>query len=180
MKIVSLEWFEQSLERGMVLEETLYNPTLPTEQRGMDAWIRIEKPSPAPGKRMRDAEQSQPLNPNRRKLRRAASTKLGYQSDAIWAGITTQRTDQTKGEEDEWREDDQLKHTTPHEPVQQHDAGVIPLGEAEESNASTPAGAPPQHPEIDSAEGIFQSRIVVTQGFDQDKVRYNTYVTLPS
>ncbi|KAI4652375.1 hypothetical protein J4E93_002577 [Alternaria ventricosa] len=75
MKIVSLEWLEQSLERGMVLDEALYNPTMPVEERGQGAWDRKMPASPAIGKRTRDAEPSQALNPFRRKLRRSASTK---------------------------------------------------------------------------------------------------------
>ncbi|KAF1357465.1 hypothetical protein EJ07DRAFT_167640 [Lizonia empirigonia] len=171
MKIVSLEWFEQSLERGMVLEETLYNPTFPTEERGKDAWIRMENPSPALGKRTRDAEQPQPSNPHRRKLRRAASTKLGFQSDALWAGITTPSFEQGRNDEDEWKEDNLFKQTSPHEgtSLQQEDAVAHP-GEIEDTNqhTSTLAG-PPQLPEIDPGEGIFQSRVVITYGFDLDK-----------
>ncbi|KAF2633079.1 hypothetical protein BU25DRAFT_487420 [Macroventuria anomochaeta] len=181
MKIVSLEWFEHSLERGMVLEETLYNPTLPTEERGKDAWIRIENPSLALGKRTRDAEQPQPLNPNRRKLRRAASTKLGIQGDALWAEITTPSFDQGKDEDDEWKEDNLSKQTTPQEDLpatHRNDEVAHPI-EPEETTAPTPAAAAPLRlPELDQGEGIFQGRIVATHGFDQDKARYNieTYI----
>lgn len=173
MKIVSLEWFEQSLERGMVLEETLYNPTLPTEERGKDAWIRIENPSPALGKRTRDAEQPQPLNPTRRKLRRAASTKLGIQGDALWAEIVTPSFDKGKQEDDEWKEDNLFKQT-PHKgsPAILHNNDETPHpDEPEEINAPTPAAAAPPRPsELGQGEGIFQGRITVIHGFDQDKV----------
>lgn len=183
MKIVSLEWFEQSLDRGMVLDETLYNPTLPKEERGKDAWIRIENPSPALGKRMRDAEQPQPLNPNRRKLRRAASTKLGTQGDALWAEITTPSFEQSKNENDEWKEDNLFKQTKLQEDslaILYVDEAAHPV-EAEEANAPTPAvAAPPQLLELDQGEGIFQGHVVVTHGFDQDKVCCNIEVALPS
>src|SRR5690242_15448345 len=151
MKIVTLEWFEQSLERGMALDEALYNPTLPAEERGKDAWIRIETPSPALGKRIRDAEQPQPLNPNRRKLRRAASTKLGIQGDALWAEITTQPPDQAKSEEDEWKEDNLFKQTTPQDsPATFQDDKARDRVEPTDANALTPAAdapAAPQSPE---------------------------------
>ncbi|KAI4665638.1 uncharacterized protein J4E78_003100 [Alternaria triticimaculans] len=104
MKIVSLEWLEQSLERGMVLDETLYNPTMPVEERGQGAWDRKLPASPAIGKRTRDAEPSQALNPFRRKLRRSASTKVGSQSDAFWAGITAPSFERPI-DEDEWTEE---------------------------------------------------------------------------
>lgn len=176
MKIVTLEWFEQSLERGMALDETLYNPTLPAEERGKDAWIRIETPSPALGKRMRDAEQPQPLNPNRRKLRRAASTKLGIQGDALWAQITTQPPDQAKNEDDEWKEDNLFKQTTPQDsPATLQDDNPRDRVEPANANALTPAAAAdpaaaPQSPETIGGEGIFQGRIVVTHSFAPDKV----------
>ncbi|KAJ4400878.1 protein kinase activating protein dpb11 [Didymella pomorum] len=173
MKIVSLEWFEQSLERGMVLEEALYNPTLPAEERGKDAWVRIEHPSPALGKRTRDAEQPQPLNPNRRKLRRAASTKLGIQGDALWAEIITPSGDQGKNEVDEWKEDNLFKQTTPHEDSRAtipNDDETPHPDDAEEASTQTPVAAAPSRPsELDQSEGIFQGRIIVIHGFDLDK-----------
>ena len=181
MKVVSLEWFEQSLERGMVLEETLYNPTAPAEERGKDAWIRIENPSPALGKRTRDAEQPQPLNPNRRKLRRAASTKLGTQGDALWAEIITPSGDQGKTEDDEWTEDNLFKQTTPQEgspAILHHDDGTALPGELEVINAPTPAASQP--PELFEGEGIFQGRMVVIHGFDKEKVCYDVEVALSS
>lgn len=183
MKIVSLEWFEQSLERGMALEEALYNPTLPTEERGKDAWIRIENPSPALGKRTRDVEQPQPLNPNRRKLRRAASTKLGIQGDALWAEIITPSGDQGKNEDDEWKEDNLVKQTTPHEdpPVLRPNDDETPRpDDVEETSAHAPAAAAPSRPpELDQGEGIFQGRIIVIHGFDEGKVRYDIESVLP-
>lgn len=183
MKIVSLDWFEQSLERGMVLDEALYNPTLPHEERGKDAWIRIENPSPALGKRVRDAEQPQPLNPSRRKLRRAASTKLGSQGDALWAEIVTPSLDQGKPEEDDWTEDNLFRHTTPQIGVSavpgQDDAACG--DEGEDASKPSPAPVPPHiSSELEQGEGIFQGRIVVTHGFDQDKVRCNDCRALPS
>ncbi|KAH6642346.1 hypothetical protein C7974DRAFT_99688 [Boeremia exigua] len=174
MKIVSLEWFEQSLERGMVLDETLFNPTLPADERGIDAWIRIEDPSPALGKRLRDTEQPQPLNPNRRKLRRAASTKLGIQGDALWAEITTPSFDQGRNDEDEWKEDNLFKHTTPQQdsPAVLHDDKAADRVETKDANAPTPAASAAPAPQLLGADdngGIFQGRVVVIHGFDQDK-----------
>jgi DNA replication regulator DPB11 len=184
MKIVSLEWFEQSLERGMVLEEALYNPTLPAEERGKDAWVRIEHPSPALGKRTRDAEQPQPLNPNRRKLRRAASTKLGIQGDALWAEIITPSGDQGKNEVDEWKEDNLFKQTTPHEDSRAtipNDDETPHPDDAEEASTQTPVAAAPSRPsELDQSEGIFQGRIIVIHGFDLDKVRRSIGFAMPS
>ncbi|OSS44811.1 hypothetical protein B5807_10710 [Epicoccum nigrum] len=174
MKIVSLEWLQQSLERGMVLDEALYNPTLPIEERGKEAWVRLENPSPALGKRARDAEPLQPLNSNRRKLRRAASTKLGFQGDALWAEITTPSFDQGNHDEDEWKEDNLFKQTTPQDDLSaaldQDD--TIDQIDTVNANAHLSASAiSPPVPELEQGEGVFQGRIVVTHGFDQNKTR---------
>lgn len=174
MKIVSLEWLQQSMERGMVLDEALYNPTLPIEERGRDAWVRLENPSPALGKRARDAEQPQPLISNRRKLRRAASTKLGFQGDALWAEITTPSFDQGNHDEDEWKEDNLFKQTTQQDdsPVALDQDDTIDRNDNVNANAHRPAPAiSPPVPELEQGEGVFQGRIVFTHGFDQEKVR---------
>jgi DNA replication regulator DPB11 len=84
IKIVSLRWFVDSLQRGMVLEETLYHPTTPEADQGIGAWNRLSPRPSQLGKRARDAEQA--LNPAR-KLRRTASAKLGSQNEGIWTDI---------------------------------------------------------------------------------------------
>ena len=45
IKIVSRKWFDDSIERGMVLEESLYDPILPLEEQGKGAWVCTEPPS---------------------------------------------------------------------------------------------------------------------------------------
>ncbi|KAJ9637879.1 protein kinase activating protein dpb11 [Coniosporium tulheliwenetii] len=88
--VVSLEWFRESVERGMVLEEELYDPVLPPEQRGQGAWKREPEEAVTLGKRARDAEHIAAAgDSNRRKLRRTASTKLGSQSQSIWADMAS-------------------------------------------------------------------------------------------
>ncbi|PWY94150.1 subunit of DNA polymerase II [Aspergillus sclerotioniger CBS 115572] len=82
IKIVTLKWYSDSLERGMVLEETLYHPLLPEEQQGAGAWNRL-LPTPKP----KVPENENPSNPRPRKLRRIASAKLGDQNEGIWGDI---------------------------------------------------------------------------------------------
>lgn len=84
VRVVSLRWFKDSLDRGMVLEESLYHPTLPLEEQGKGAWNRDVKDQPQPGKRPRDGKPPQEAP---RKLRRTASSKLGSQSDNLWEDI---------------------------------------------------------------------------------------------
>jgi DNA replication regulator DPB11 len=82
---VSIEWLRDSLERGMILEEKLYDPTLPLEMRGEGAWDRTKPKRTSLGKRSR--EDSSGLEGGKRKLRRTASTKLSSQSAGIWGDI---------------------------------------------------------------------------------------------
>ncbi|PYI00678.1 subunit of DNA polymerase II [Aspergillus sclerotiicarbonarius CBS 121057] len=82
IKIVTVRWFADSLERGMVLEETLYHPLLPEEQQGAGAWNR-SLPMPKPKAPEREAQS----NSRPRKLRRIASAKLGDQNEGIWGDI---------------------------------------------------------------------------------------------
>jgi DNA replication regulator DPB11 len=176
MKVVSLEWFEQSLERGMVLDESFYLPTIPVEERGNGAWDRREFSSPAIGKRTRDAEPSQALNPFRRKLRRAASTKMGSQSEALWAGITAASFERQQDDGDDWTEVSLVKQDTPREhtpPTDPQYPTAPEEGGPPEAPEKDPAGGPFQ-PSLPSTGitgiGIFEGRIVFPYGFDDEKV----------
>ena len=86
LRIVSVEWLRDSLERGMILDETLYDPVLPPEERGKDAWDRTKPKRTSLGKRSRE-DSTGALNGCKRKLRRTASTKLNSQNDQIWGAI---------------------------------------------------------------------------------------------
>jgi DNA replication regulator DPB11 len=82
IKIVSAKWFSDSLERGMILDETRYDPLLPPQEQGVGAWNRGQVQVPA--KRKTTTESS---NTRSRKLRRVASSKLGDQNEGIWGDI---------------------------------------------------------------------------------------------
>ncbi|KAL4747865.1 hypothetical protein BDW72DRAFT_181780 [Aspergillus terricola var. indicus] len=82
VKVVTLKWFTDSMERGMILEETLYHPLLPEEQQGVGAWKRS---LPAVKPKPQQTESSLGARP--RKLRRIASVKLGDQNENIWGDI---------------------------------------------------------------------------------------------
>lgn len=84
IKIVSVEWLQQSLERGMILDESLFNLHLPPSERGRNAWIRKALSTTSLGKRHREGvlERS-----NLRKLRRTASARLSNESSGIWTNI---------------------------------------------------------------------------------------------
>ena len=83
-KVVGMKWLQESLERGMQLDETRYHPTLPESEQGVGAWNRSAKASAT--KRPRDdIHEAEPP----RKLRRTASARLGSQNDSIWGDIAS-------------------------------------------------------------------------------------------
>ena len=86
LRIVSVEWIRDSLERGMILDEDLYDPVLPLEDRGKGAWDQTKPKRTSLGKRLREDSTGNREN-GKRKLRRTASTKLNSQNDNIWGAI---------------------------------------------------------------------------------------------
>ncbi|PKY03482.1 subunit of DNA polymerase II [Aspergillus campestris IBT 28561] len=80
--VVTRQWFTDSLERGMILDEALYHPLLPPEQQGAGAWNRA-----VPLARETAPDRNPPSNPRPRKLRRTASAKLVGQNEGIWGDI---------------------------------------------------------------------------------------------
>ncbi|KAL1961676.1 hypothetical protein VTN77DRAFT_1314 [Rasamsonia byssochlamydoides] len=82
IKVVSVKWFNDSLERGMILDESLYDPLLPHEEQGIGAWNRS-----APQVSAKREQPENASNPRARKLRRVASSKLGDQNEGIWGDI---------------------------------------------------------------------------------------------
>ncbi|OGM48867.1 subunit of DNA polymerase II [Aspergillus bombycis] len=82
IKVITVKWFTDSIERGMILEETLYHPLVPEEQQGAGAWNRA-----LPAVREKDPGNEGSSNPRPRKLRRIASAKLVDQNEGIWGDI---------------------------------------------------------------------------------------------
>ncbi|EEH15750.2 hypothetical protein PABG_05837 [Paracoccidioides brasiliensis Pb03] len=81
--VVSLKWLEDSLERGMALDESLYDPLMPDEEQGIGAWNRSAPVGPVKRPKLINANLQRP-----RKLRRVASIKLGGQNEDIWSNIS--------------------------------------------------------------------------------------------
>lgn len=119
VKSVSVEWLMQSLDRGMILEENLYNLLLPESERGQNAWVRKSVSSVSLGKRARDIDAAPA---NSRKLRRTASAKLSSQNDCLWSDIVNKgvETANVKGEQ----RDDQQKDVKYSDTINKVDTGI--------------------------------------------------------
>ncbi|KAH6839416.1 hypothetical protein B0I37DRAFT_332097 [Chaetomium sp. MPI-CAGE-AT-0009] len=82
---VSVEWVTQSVERGLILDEKLFDPVLPPHERGVGAWNKQRARLSSLGKRLR--ENNAAKEEGKRKLRKTASMKLNSQRDNLWGDI---------------------------------------------------------------------------------------------
>lgn len=170
MKIVTWEWLQQSCERGMALNESCFHPTMAVEDRGKGAWDRRKSPSPVLGKRPRESEKREPIDPQRRKLRRSASNRLGSQSQSLWNEITAASFDRKAEEQDDWIDQELSRPEGPDPPVAETESTTDTV----EARADMqPRGAPASRatgPFSDEHDGIFAGRVVYLRGFDKTKV----------
>lgn len=175
IKTVSVEWLEQSLERGMVLEESLYHLLLPASERGRNAWIRKSFSTTSLGKRARDDEI---IPPNARKLRRTASARLSSHNDGLWTEINGGEVKAEEIKTDAWDEP-QREMVDDHKPLDAAPekiaisaptaAGYHPLGRSKsEANVSSILRKAPEQ------EGLFHAKTFLLRGFDEKKVRQYT------
>ena len=176
IKIVAVQWLEQSIERGMILDETLFNLSLPPQERGRDAWIRRVPSTSSLGKRSFDNE-SVPNGP--RKLRRIASARLNSQNLGLWTNIVNMDMKTDEQNQDQWSN-----------PRAVHKSGVDdqPLSKLRSVGTSTessevrtklsttaiaPGIPPPPAPGADSMQkrGVFAGKRLCLHGFNEKKVR---------
>ncbi|KAI1809820.1 hypothetical protein GGS20DRAFT_252612 [Poronia punctata] len=96
VRCVTIEWLNDSIERGMILDEDCYDPTLPPEELGQGAWTRREVLPVALGKRVREGGATS-IEEGRRKLRKSASMRMHSQSSNIWGDILNQSAGDLSG-----------------------------------------------------------------------------------
>ncbi|KAJ5894267.1 hypothetical protein N7495_005958 [Penicillium taxi] len=88
IKVVTIKWFNDSLERGMILDEERYHPHIPPEEQGVGAWNREILAKKGHWARDKNGTKENPNDQRpRKKLRRSASTKLIGQNENIWGDI---------------------------------------------------------------------------------------------
>ena len=184
VKIVATEWLEQSLERGMILDEDLYSLLLPEDERGRNAWIRRTDSTSSLGKRPRDAEVT---TNNTRQLRRTASAKLSNQSVGLWSDIVGGDMRVEESKLNQW--DDKQTDTAPGTVTLQADGmfqktrrlndqviSINVANVAQETSRLPPSIA--SVPEVDLRpllpkslkEGLFHGKIFVLHGFKEKQV----------
>lgn len=93
IKVVSGKWLKDSVKRRMILDESLYHPSLAEAEQGRGALVQLARPkSDQNNKHANDDDD--PVRP--RKLRRVASAKLGSQSESLLGAIVN--VQQNEGE----------------------------------------------------------------------------------
>ena len=169
IRTVSVEWLEQSLERGMILEESLYHLLLPISERGRNAWSRKSCSTTSLGKRARDDEI---ITQNARKLRRTASAKLSTHNDGLWSEINSVPVKAEEVRPDVWDEPrrESVDHSQSSNAADTKTSTVAIAAvdylkrSQSESNLSSPLYKAPQQ------EGLFSGKNFLLCGFDERKV----------
>lgn len=174
VKVVTMKWFSDSIERGMLLEETLYHPLLPADQQGVGACNRSvprvkEKPS---------STEENSSNRRPRKLRRIASAKLEHQNEGIWGDIvgTGFDSDPKGPETNQQKNDDSV-------PVKRN-APVIQVAKSFSNTAGfADAQSQPRQPApeatTESHEGLLHGCFFFIYGFPPKHVRSTTLPCKP-
>ena len=83
---ITLNWLLRSIERGLMLEETKFDPTLSPEEQGVGAIIPKEPRRESLGKRSRSDGGTGALG-GVRKLRKTTSMKVNPQGNNMWGDI---------------------------------------------------------------------------------------------
>ena len=171
IKTICVEWLEQSLERGMILEEALYSLQLPPSERGRNAWIRSSLLPTTLGKRARDDDA---IPPNARKLRRTASARLSSHNDGLWSAINSGELKVEEIKAGVWDEPQKELIDQP-KPL---DAAQADLSTSAQSAAGcsllkrsqSVANLSSNMSKTSQQEGLFQAKTFLLQGFDGKKV----------
>ncbi|KAK4998107.1 protein kinase activating protein dpb11 [Elasticomyces elasticus] len=182
LKTVSLRWVQESIERGLALEETLYDPLIPEEEQGEGACSRALKPTASLEKRNRgDAQTDGTFDVNRKKLRRSASTKLGGESQTLWADISALGARSRALDGNSWvdGEDSAL--------LPADDGGGLVGADSAQQDIRRAPGQPGRtlDPDVrpteiaNRAKSLFQNWHICVQGFNKERVCDHSKRALP-
>ena len=162
VQTVTIEWLEQSLERGMTLNELLYDPLMDPSERGQDAWVRGVTQTSTLGKRQREKEAAGPA----RKLRRSLSAKFQGQEDGIWKDIVSRKAEPDGSKESKWdervEEDKSPARITPKVNSQGQQSPLLPPEPQDQPSTKNPT----------KRRGLFYGRRFYLHGFDLKKVSW--------
>lgn len=167
IKVVSVKWFTDSIERGMILDEDRYHPLVPQEEQGVGAWDRSLPSQREPSRRDSTSTKENPGNARPRKLRRMASTKLVDQNESIWGDIVgTGFANEAKGT-DITPKGQQPEASRPTIQAYKSFASETTFSESTQSNQLP---APPPVPAPVKDAGFLHETFFFTTGFSSKQV----------
>lgn len=150
LKIVSERWYNETLGRGMALDEGLYDPLVPIDEQGKDAFRLPSKTRTSLGKHSREGEKDNAAGLSRKKLRRSKSSRLESQSQDMWQDISAHSVDRDTSQVDQWTDRDERSTT----------AAAKQVAEPKrESSRSASVSA-------DVAPGLFSGICILLRGFE--------------
>lgn len=171
IKVVALEWLEESLQRGMALDEELYHPLVQKEDRGKGAWVRKIVPMVSPRKRARDDGLEGTLSEaNKKKLRRTASAKLSSQNQTMWGDIVGSVTRFEPDKSAVWGDTSATTNTNGSATHSPRNKKLAEKEKDESFPTVSTVALSPKHPQL--PQGLFQDQRVALHGFDQRQVRH--------
>lgn len=150
INVVAVQWLFDSLERGMVLDESCYDPCLPEERIGVGA--RPALPSAT-------LVEVVPEVRGKRKIRKRAEDMLGSQSQSIWGDILGQASNPKPKKRDEWEDNSHTDNAKKSRVT----------GEASTKNHS------PQVNKVDAISGILACATFYIYGYAKKQVCRNFY-----
>lgn len=153
LKIVSYRWYVESLGRGLALDESLYDPAVPLEEQGKNAFRLRSDRRTSLGKHGRAGETDNAAVASRKKLRRSKSSRLESQSQDMWQDISAQSIDKDASEVDQWTDRNERSTNTTGKDVAEHKQHI-----SQQVDAS--AEAP---------QGLFSGICILLQGFDSTR-----------
>ncbi|KAB8360582.1 hypothetical protein FH972_024322 [Carpinus fangiana] len=164
IKLVTLEWVRDSIARGMVLEERLYHPTTPEEERGVGSVTTKQAPSPLGKRKLGEVQLTRNTSDTAsraRKLRRTASARYESQGDNLWADMGSMddgAKPQTHAGQ-EWNEDE-----APRRPSRDTSRKSVSLPHLD-SDGITPITHGQQEYRSPAVQGIFSGHSFCIRGF---------------
>ena len=174
IRVVSTEWLQQSLERGMILDESLFDPHLEPGRRGENAWVRRTVLTSVLSKRSREDDN---VAAPARKLRRTASAKGSIQQDGIWTDIVGGGPAGNDRKQNEW--DEYQREFVTGKAYKKSNACLKTsalTGDEERPTEIMPTepSKPPEtgiEDDIPAERGLFFAKRFFLHGFDARKVR---------
>ena len=159
ISIVSLKWLEDSLYRGMALDESLYDPVTPVEEQGRGAFRRQPRPRTSLGKHQRESTAQEDVG--KKKLRRTASSRLESQSQDMWQDISARSVSLDNTEADQWKDEDDRPTTHVSETMSEPPTSERP---------HTGRGISGLHSETsETPGGLFSGLYVLIHGFEKTR-----------